>query len=500
MKKIISLILTIIIIFSLSTYKVSATSNSVSITIPSFKVTVNDKIVNSTEMKYPMIVYKDITYFPLTWDWCNELGLASSFTNKDGLYIANYISESHEDILHEAGYQATGRKYTAVIPAYPVYINGQQIDNSKERYPLLNFRDITYFPLTWRYVVEEFGWDQSWSGTSGFKLSTHGNLKEHPPGTHYDAISSYVVGNYRDYAIIEKSIEERSISSQPNEGGGYSNRFEDQNYEYYKLNYDTNKLMKIQSKETKDTPYNSGAVKGEKVDELFTSEGSALYFKDSNLIDLSKDAGIDNSIDKIYATKHTVNGMDVYLTSVMFTQGSVSIPPPYTPSKYYVFIDNGDSVLHYLDSWPTDQIPSDVYSYGKDGIYLSSNGRIFGSSRYNNGRSLVCIVGPDFTATTLNEQWENWNSIDAIGTDDEGNLYLLNTWFPNFDNISAGPGTVSTVNDGYFRLDLKGKLTKIYPFVHGDLAFVTPSGQIYVDINWNDGILHLQNNTRIILD
>lgn len=486
--------------FSLSTYKASATNNSVSITIPSFKVTVNDKTVNSTEMKYPMIVYKDITYFPLTWEWCNELGLASSFTNEDGLYIANYISKSQEDILHEGSYQAAGSKHIAMIPTYPVYINGQQIDNNKEKYPLLNFRDITYFPLTWRYVVEEFGWEQSWSETSGFKLSTHGNLKEHPPGTHYDVISSYVVENYRDYAIIEKLTEERSISLQPNEGGAYSDRFENRSYEYYKLYYDTNELMKIQSKEIKDTPYNSGAIQGEKVDELFSSEGSVLFFKDNNLIDLSEDAGIDNSIDKVYATKHTVNGMDVYLISVMFTQGSVSIPPPYTPIKYYVFIDNGDNFLHHLDSWPTDQILSDVYPYGKDGIYLSSKGRIFGSSRYNNGRSLVCIVNSDFTVTTLNEQWENWNSIDAIGTDDDGNLYLLNTWFPNFNNISAGPGIVSTVNDGYFRLDLKGKLTKIYPFVYGDAAFVTPSGQIYVDTNWNNEVLHLQSKTRIILD
>lgn len=33
----------------------------------------------------------------------------------------------------------------------PITVNGQTIDNRTEEYPLLSFRNITYFPLTWRY-------------------------------------------------------------------------------------------------------------------------------------------------------------------------------------------------------------------------------------------------------------------------------------------------------------------------------------------------------------
>lgn len=496
MKYITALILATMVTFSSPINDVLAKDNSVTITIPKFKVSVNEDVVDSTVMKYPMIVYNDITYFPLTWDWCRKLGLTSGYTKEEGLYIANYTSQSQE-ILDAGNYQAAGSKHTALIPTYPVFINGEQIDNSKETYPLINFRNITYFPLTWRFVVDEFGWEESWNNTSGFKLSTYGSLKEHLPGTHYNAISSYIVENYRDYSIVEKLIEERFISTEPNEHGEYSDNYVDRRYEYSKLDYDTNTLMKIESKETEDIPYDSGSVKGEEVSELFTSDNSTLSFKGDMLLDLSKDAGSGNSIDNVYATKHNINGMKVYLTSVFFTQGSISIPAPYTPSKNYVFIDKGDNVLHHLDSWPTDQTLSDIYPYGKDGIYLSSKGRIFGSARHNNGRGLVCLVKSDLSVTTLNDKWEDWNSLDAIGTDDAGNLYLLNTWFPDFESISAGSGIVSPIRDGYFRLDLNGQLTKIYPFVHGEATFVTPSGQVYLDTNWGNAILHLQSNTKI---
>ncbi|WP_157047331.1 hypothetical protein [Alkaliphilus metalliredigens] len=43
---------------------------------------------------------------------------------------------------------------------------------SKETYPLIIFRDITYFPLTWRFAVDEFRWDYSFSGESGLKIES----------------------------------------------------------------------------------------------------------------------------------------------------------------------------------------------------------------------------------------------------------------------------------------------------------------------------------------
>jgi hypothetical protein len=36
----------------------------------------------------------------------------------------------------------------------------------------LNFRNVTYFPLTWRFTADEFGWEYSWDEKSGLQINT----------------------------------------------------------------------------------------------------------------------------------------------------------------------------------------------------------------------------------------------------------------------------------------------------------------------------------------
>lgn len=51
-------------------------------------------------------------------------------------------------------------------------MNGKKIDNSKEEYPLLTFRNVTYFPLTWHFAAEEFGWEYLFDGENGLSISS----------------------------------------------------------------------------------------------------------------------------------------------------------------------------------------------------------------------------------------------------------------------------------------------------------------------------------------
>lgn len=419
--------------------------------------------------------------------------MVSGYTEEDGLYVANYYSEQTETSLDAGGYQPAGSRHTAVIPSYPIYINGQRIDNSREAYPLLNFRGITYFPLTWRFVVDEFGWDETWSDETGYFLCTWGRAAQYPSGTHYYGVSFYALETYRDYAILEKMSEERVIE-------GESDNYVGRKETYYKLNYAGDTLTEIASKETADTPHASGAVSGESVDALFSSSGSVLYYQGNELLDLTEDAGAGNAIAGVYGMRHSVNGMSVYTLSALFTQGETAAPPPYTSRKYYAFADSGDGVLHRVASWPTDQVLSAVYPRGADGVYLCSTGRIFGSSRWNNSRGWITAVGADLSETALNGRWADWNSLRAVGMDDAGNLYLLNTWFPDYDTAMWNKGEVSPVNDGYFRLGVDGSLTKVHPFVDSDEIFVTPSGGIYIHLRQINALAHLQTGARITPD
>ena len=78
------------IIFTLGIFSVPAhaASGNVKVILPAFKVTLNRTVIENASNQYPLIVYKDITYFPMTYYDCRFLGLESVWNNSTGLKIA----------------------------------------------------------------------------------------------------------------------------------------------------------------------------------------------------------------------------------------------------------------------------------------------------------------------------------------------------------------------------------------------------------------------------
>ncbi len=147
-----------------------ASSKNVSVSLPSFKVILNGNEMNNSYSKYPLIVYKNITYFPMTYEGCRYLGLETKWDQKDGLEInKTNISYPFE------GYKTNQRNlnsYTAAIPEFNIKINGKAVDKNNAEYPLLSFRDVTYFPLTWEYGVNKFGWDYRFDSNNGLVINS----------------------------------------------------------------------------------------------------------------------------------------------------------------------------------------------------------------------------------------------------------------------------------------------------------------------------------------
>ncbi|HWQ78412.1 MAG TPA: hypothetical protein VN381_06335 [Anaerovoracaceae bacterium] len=148
---------------------------SVNVRVPGFPVTVNGTTVDNNYDKYPFIVYNDITYFPMTYSGCRFLGLESEWKgNKEGLSIAKTgITAAYKP--YDSKSKNAG-SYRATVPAFPIRVNGKGIDNSSQKYPLLSFRDITYFPMTWEFGVNEFGWDYSFDTKDGLVIDSD-NIK-----------------------------------------------------------------------------------------------------------------------------------------------------------------------------------------------------------------------------------------------------------------------------------------------------------------------------------
>jgi hypothetical protein len=169
-------------------------AQSVSVTIPSFQVYLNDNYVGNGESEpYPFLLYKDITYFPMTYYRCRLLNLISDWTKEEGLVISTGDPFEWKQLGLDADFldQPNNRKQTAAIVTDSVTVNGKAIDNAVEEYPLLLFRGITYFPLTWRFAVDEFGWNYSFGAEEGLSVRAD-NAFYQPNEYHSNGYSAYL--------------------------------------------------------------------------------------------------------------------------------------------------------------------------------------------------------------------------------------------------------------------------------------------------------------------
>lgn len=150
----------------------ASAARSVTVKLPSFPVAVDGQKIDISELKYPPIVYKGITYFPLTYNVGKGMGLLTTYTKEKGLYVYSTANYKRKLNMETGGNYKQGQSYKATIVNFPVHVGEVSINNAKEPYPLLLFNDITYFPLTWRFAVEEFRWMTSWDAKSGLAIRT----------------------------------------------------------------------------------------------------------------------------------------------------------------------------------------------------------------------------------------------------------------------------------------------------------------------------------------
>lgn len=152
--------------------------SSVEITIPKFSVEIDQVSRDNTYQLYPTILYKDITYFPLTYYDCQSLGLTSVWNPYQGLTITKREGApvSLTEQLSSTPNPSSG---IATIVSFPVRIMGTTIDNSKEEYPLLLYRNITYIPWTLKFS-EQLGSLFRFDHTKGLRILSHNFVDSFP--------------------------------------------------------------------------------------------------------------------------------------------------------------------------------------------------------------------------------------------------------------------------------------------------------------------------------
>lgn len=148
-----------------------AEQGDVQVKIPEFDIYLNNTLVDNTKVAYPMLEYKGVTYFPMTWEYSNALGLETSWSNDTGLSIKKN-GRSGELALSGDENNKLGQVLEAEIANYDIQLNGMMINNSEEEYPILNYKSVTYFPLTWKFAVEAFDWTSEWNQESGLSVTS----------------------------------------------------------------------------------------------------------------------------------------------------------------------------------------------------------------------------------------------------------------------------------------------------------------------------------------
>lgn len=198
MKKVAGAVCTALLAVGL--YAAPALAADVTVALPTFPVTLNGVTMEQSKSQYPMLVYKDITYVPMTWADTRLLGLESSWTQQAGLSIVKAATVQDSKTAQSA-YQpyttstANAKSYKAATASGKISVNGKTITNSNEEYPLLVFRDITYFPLTWRFAVNEFGWDYSFDQKNGLVITPKSTASSSAVNTSGEIVGQKVVVN-----------------------------------------------------------------------------------------------------------------------------------------------------------------------------------------------------------------------------------------------------------------------------------------------------------------
>ncbi len=153
---------------------VSAAGTTVSVSIADFSTTLNGVTMDNAYAAYPLIVYNQITYFPMTYYDCRFMGVETDWNQATSTLkiTATGINESYHATLQTARNAVSDR---ATIADYNISVNGTVLNNATETYPLLTFREVTYFPMTWRFCVDEFGWNYAYSNETGLVISSSKN-------------------------------------------------------------------------------------------------------------------------------------------------------------------------------------------------------------------------------------------------------------------------------------------------------------------------------------
>ncbi|MCU6791131.1 hypothetical protein OB236_03205 [Paenibacillus sp. WQ 127069] len=373
-----------------------AESSSVQVSIVKFPVKVNGQMMNNKQLDYPFVVYKDVTYIPLNWDLMQELELNIDWTAAEGLKIYRSCCTSPYwmyPALEKTKYVQSGkaanlltRTYSAKVATAPIQLWGAQIVNDKEEYPFLEFRDVTYMPLTWTFAHTRLMMDLQFSLEEGLSIWS-GQDQVLQQIVYDDAEALYVDALGKDYKTYAMMKIDKKLQTKPE----WIEKEQAQN---------------IRDKAAQDAQ--AGAYEGKKV--AIERVGNSLTYEGFQLGELRKEEqGIlgDTKL-QIEGTLYEIDSKRKLLAVYTYFPIAVIGPPPSSRYQLFAIIDGQ---LRPVTNYPYK--PQHVVKNTDGSVWIARDRMPF-RDFYFRGSGLLALMDINGNIRLANEVW-NEQDISPLG-------------------------------------------------------------------------------------
>ena len=200
-----------------------AQAESLRASIVTAPVTLNGQKIDNRSAQYPLLLYRNITYFPMTYHLSRFMGVTADWSESTRVLRIAATGE-RGPYVPDTGHGAKNGTVPVVRPTYDIILNDAYINNAVENWPILNYKSVTYFPLTYRFAADLFGWQYQWDAENGLRIDTSSVIVPNPtePDTGSPALDAALVILNAEY-LAERSV--RGAISGEGEETTFTGRF-----------------------------------------------------------------------------------------------------------------------------------------------------------------------------------------------------------------------------------------------------------------------------------